>query len=90
MMDRSSLLEMARSYQPAAVSAAAADLDLFSALSKGPLSAEAVTRQGGEAERLRGRAVRCGERAEVAEEGAGAPLNHFSAALSGLGVLVDG
>lgn len=39
------VLEMARSYQPAAVLGAAADLDLFSALANGPLSAEAVARQ---------------------------------------------
>ena len=39
------VLEMARSYQPALVLAAAADLDLFSALATGPLSAEAVARQ---------------------------------------------
>jgi precorrin-6B methylase 2 len=39
------VLEMARSYQPAAVLAAAADLDLFSALATGPSSAEAVARQ---------------------------------------------
>jgi hypothetical protein len=36
---------MARSYQPAAALAAAADLDLFSALAKGPLSAAVVARQ---------------------------------------------
>lgn len=39
------VLEVARSYQPAAVLAAATDLDLFSALANGPLSAEAVARQ---------------------------------------------
>ncbi len=36
------LLELGRSYQPAAVCAAAADLELFTVLSAGPLTAEAV------------------------------------------------
>lgn len=39
------LLELGRSYQPAAVYAAAADLDLFGALAAGPLSASAIARK---------------------------------------------
>lgn len=39
------VLELARSYQPAMLLAAAADLDLFGALAKGPLSAEVVARE---------------------------------------------
>src|SRR5512137_1986118 len=39
------LLELGRSYQAAAVFAAAADLDLFDSLAKRPLSAEALARR---------------------------------------------
>jgi predicted O-methyltransferase YrrM len=39
---REEILEMARSYQPACVLAAAADLDLFRALAEGPLTAGAL------------------------------------------------
>jgi hypothetical protein len=46
--------------------------------------------KNGEANRLPGRAVRCDECADLAEEDLGARLNHFSVALAGLGVLVDG
>jgi hypothetical protein len=41
------LSELARSYQPAAVFAAAADLDLFSALAAEPLTALALSRKLG-------------------------------------------
>jgi hypothetical protein len=41
---REEILELTRSYQPACVLAAAADLDVFGTLALGPLSAEAIAR----------------------------------------------